>query len=63
LSYHLDSGRFSISLQAEQETQLTPALSGFETANFLRDVILDRQLRVQRGAQALVQYDIEATVK
>lgn len=63
LIYSLDTGRVALSMQAEQETQLPPALSRIEASQLLGDVILERQLRVREGRRALVQYDVNAMVK
>ena len=63
MNYSLDSGRLSLSLQADQETRLPPALSKIEGSGLLGDVILERQLRLQQGQRSLVQYDVQALVQ
>lgn len=63
LNYAVDTGRMTMSMQAEQETQLPPALSRIEASGLLGEVILERQLRVREGRRALVQYDVNAMVK
>lgn len=60
LVYDAETGALTVGLQALTEADLPPALRTLEEAEMLKNVILERQLRVQQGAQTLVQYDIRA---
>lgn len=63
LNYNVENGRLSVSLRTDQETELPVALRALEAEATLRDVILERQLRLQQGGRQLAQYDIEAEAR
>ena len=63
LNYNVENGRLSVSLRTDQETELSAALRALEAEATLRDVILERQLRLQQGGRQLAQYDIEAEAR
>ncbi len=60
MTYNVENGQFSVSFRTDQETALPEALRTLEADPDLRDVILERQLRLQQGGRQLAQYDIEA---
>lgn len=60
LSYNTENGQVSVSVRTDTESTLPVALRALEGETALRDVILERQLRLQQGGRQLAQYDIEA---
>ncbi len=60
MSYNAENGRLSVSVRTDTESTLPVALRALEGETALRDVILERQLRLQQGGRQLAQYDIEA---
>ncbi len=63
MTYSVESGAFGVSLLGETETDLPLALQRIEAISELRDVILERQLRVQTGARNMLQFDIRAVAE
>lgn len=60
MSYNAETGRLSVSVRTDTERALPEALRTLEIETALRDVILERQIRLQQGGRQLAQYDIEA---
>ena len=63
LNYNVENGRLSVSLRTDSEADLPAALRALEAEATLRDVILERQIRLQQGGRQLAQYDIEAEAR
>ena len=63
LTYNEETGQLSLSLRTDAETELPVALRTLESDDALRNVILERQLRLTQGGRQLAQYDIEARVR
>lgn len=63
LNYNEESGRLSLSLRTDTETELPVALRTLEADSGLQNVILERQLRLTQSGRQLAQYDIEAAVR
>lgn len=61
LNYSTETGAFSISLLGENENDLPGALRRIEAVPALKEVILERQVRIQSGSRNLLQYDIRAS--